>query len=346
MNWGFRASTLLAEAAGRSGLLKAYGSLRDHLTGPAVRILAYHRVNPRYEFPSDVPLTSLEDFEEEIRYLTRKYRVIPLMELCRNLTNPDRIPSDAVVITFDDGYRDNYRYAYPILQKYGAPATIFLATGHIGSGTPFWWDRLGYAVHKTAQERLSLNGLGAYSLKTDRERTVALRTISAKLKRLPDDEKNLAIEELVRRAGLDAPLELGREIVLSWDEVREMARNGISFGAHTEHHPILTRLSPDEARREIVQSQRRIQEKLDVPVNTFAYPNGWPKDYNEEIKSVLKENRFICAVAYAPSRLVHQGTDPFDLGRISARSSLAMFHLSVSGVYPDVLTARRRLRGK
>ena len=197
-------------------MLKAYGSLRDHLTGPAVRILAYHRVNPRYEFPSDVPLASPEDFEEEIRYLTRKYRVIPLMELCRNLTNRDRIPSDAVVITFDDGYRDNYRYAYPILRKYGVPATIFLATGHIDSGTPFWWDRLGYAVHKTAQERLSLNGLGAYSLKTDRERTVALRTISARLKELPDDEKNMVIEELVRRAGLDAPLELGREMVLSW----------------------------------------------------------------------------------------------------------------------------------
>ena len=278
--------------------------------------------------------------------MTRRYRVIPLNELCRDLTNRDPMPSDAVVITFDDGYRDNYRYAYPILRKYGVPATIFLATGHIDTHRLFWWDRLGYAIHHTSLERLSLNGLGAYSLKTVRERTIALRTISARLKGLPEDEKNLVIEELARRAGLDAPLELGREMVLSWDEAREMARNGISFGAHTTHHPILTRLSLEEARREIVQSQRHIQDRLDVPVSTFAYPNGWPNDYDEDIKAILKENRFICAVGYAPSRLVHQGVDLFDLGRISARSTLAMFHLSVSGIYPDVLTARRRLRGK
>jgi len=258
----------------------------------------------------------------------------------------NRFPQDAVVITFDDGYRDNYLYAYPILQKYGAHATTFLATGYIDSDRLFWWDRLGYAIHKTPLERLSLNGLGVHSLKSVHERTVALRTISSRLKELPDDEKNMAIEELVRKAGLDAPPEMVRGMVLSWEEVREMARNGIAFGAHTMHHPILTRLSPDETTREIVQSQRHIQEKVDVPVNTFAYPNGWPSDYDESTKAILRENHFTCAVSYAPSRLVYQGADPYDLGRISARSTLAMFHLSLSGIYPDALSVQRRLRGK
>lgn len=341
MSWTQRAATSLAGAT--SGLTRAYGLARDRLMGSA-RILAYHRVSPRYEFPSEIPMTSPLTFEKEISYLSRNYRVIPLTELGEALRSGSPIPDNAAVITFDDGYRDNYLHAYPVLKRYGVPATIFLATGYIDSHRPFWWDRLGYTIHKTALERLSLDGLGAYSLKTVRERFVAVRTLSARLKTLPDEEKNLAIEELVRKAGLDVPLQLGREMVLSWDEVREMVRNRISLGAHTISHPILTRLPPDEARTEIIQSQRRIQEKADVAANTFSYPNGWPNDLNEDIKSVLKQNQFICAVSYAPSRLVYQQADPYDLGRISARSSLGMFYLNVSGLYPDMIATMARFR--
>lgn len=327
-----------------SKLLDAYELLRRNVAKPSARIVAYHRVGSTYEFPSDVPLVSPEDFEKQISYLTQRYRVMSLSELGRALSRGTGLPANAAVITFDDGYKDNYMLAYPILKRYGVPATIFLATGHIDSGTPFWWDRVSYAVHHSDREHLELAPFGTYHFQSTTERWLAARAIREGLKDLPDSQKNSVIEELVGQLGVDMPLSLARDMFLSWDEVREMSHNGIDFGAHTVNHPTLVGMPLEQAREEIVGSQKRIQENLDRPTDTFCYPDGRFSNITNAIKAILRENGFVCAVYGTPDALVCPRTDPYEMGRLSPRWDFSTFQLTVSGLYPDLMALRRRSR--
>jgi len=343
---GQRLSRPVIGAFSRLGILDAYGIMRRHLAPPAARVVAYHRVGNTYEFPSDVPLTAAQDFERQIAHLTRKYRVISLSDLGRTLGAGRSLPEKAAVITFDDGYRDNYLLAYPILKRYGAPATIFLATGHIDAGTPFWWDRVSYAVSHTSREQLDLGRLGEYRFQTVTERWLAARTIRSRLKDVLDSEKNSAIEELVGHLGADMPGPLARDLFLSWDEVREMSHNGIDFGAHTVNHPTLIGMPLGQAHSEIARSQRRIAEVVGRPVDTFAYPDGRRANITAGIKAILRELGFVCAVYGNPDALVRPGTDPYEMGRLSPRWNFNTFHLTVCGLYPDLMTLRGRMRGR
>lgn len=344
LSLGQRLSLPFVRAASTMGLLDGYRLLRRRLVKWSACILVYHRVGDTCEFPSDVGLTTTDDFERHLIYLRRRYKLMSLSELGSAIATGATVPADAAVITFDDGYRDNYLNAYPLLKKHGVPATIFLATGHVDNGTPYWWDRIDYAVQNTTREELELEQLGTYHFKSTTERWLAARTIRGRLKDLTENEKNSAIEGLVRRLGVDIPSALARQMILTWDEVREMAKNGIAFGAHTVNHPTLIGLPLEQARREIVDSQRRIEERTDTPAITFAYPDGRPANINNDIKSILRENRFVCAVCATPSRLVSPGTDPYELGRVSPRWNFSTFHLSVSGVYPDLMALRSRVR--
>lgn len=341
---GQRLSLPFVRVSSRLGLLDAYGFLRRHLAKPSARIIAYHRVGSTYEFPSDVPMIGPQAFEKQVAYLSRRYRVISLRELGSALNSGASIPAKTAVITFDDGYRDNYLKAYPILKKYGVPATIFLSTGHIDSGAPFWWDRVSYVVAQTPREQLELGQLGTYHFQTTTERWLVARSIREVVKELPDDEKNLVIGQLVSHLGVDMPRSLTKELFLSWDEVREMSQNGIDFGAHTVNHPTLIGIPLERAREEIVGSQRRIQDNLDRLADTFAYPDGRLSTVNDGIKAILRENGFVCAVYGNPDALVSLGTDPYEMGRLSPRWDFSTFHLSVSGLYPDLMALRRRLR--
>lgn len=341
---GQRLGLHLAGVAGALGLIDAYALLRRRVVEWSVCILSYHRVGIETQLPTDVPLTTPADFEKQVIYLLRRYQLMSLAGVGNALHRGTSIPPNAAVITFDDGYRDNYLHAYPILKKYGVPATIFLATAHIDDGNPFWWDRVSYAIHNTVQEKLEMGRLGTYHLKSTADRWQAVRTLDIRLKKLLDDEKNLAIEEMVRKLGMDVPKTMARDMILVWDEVREMAKNGIAFGSHTVHHPTLIGLPPEQTRQEIVESKRRIEEKVDQPANTFAYPDGREGNISDGIKAILSENGFVCAVYALPNKLVSPGADPYGLARVSPKWDFTTFRLSVSGMYPDLASMVSRPR--
>jgi peptidoglycan/xylan/chitin deacetylase (PgdA/CDA1 family) len=268
---------------------------------------------------------------------------VSLTELCNTLIKGENIRENTIAITFDDGYKDNYLNAYPILKKYNVTATIFLVTGYIGTGNLFWWDKVSYVIHNTTLERLELDSFGIYPLKTTQQRSLAVSVIIERLKGIQDGDKNSVIEELISISGVDIPSNLGKELILSWAEVREMAKNGIDFGAHTVNHPILTRLPLEEARKEIIESKKCMEDELDRPVNAFSYPNGGPTDFNEDIKKIIKDSGFFCAVTDAPPKLVVPGTDLYELGRIAPGWDLGTLQLCISGLYPDLVTMWSRV---
>ncbi len=338
--WGLR----LAGVAGALGAIDAYGMARRRLVRWSACILSYHRVGPGAELPTDVPLTTPADFEQQVRYLRRHYRLMGLSQLGQAIREGREVPRNAAAITFDDGYRDNYLHAYPILKKHGVPATIFLATSHIDQGHPFWWDRVSYAVLSSTAGRLESDRLGAYDLGTEAGRWEAVATMDVRLKQMQDHEKNEAIEELVRKLGADVPAAMARGMILNWDDVREMAANGITFGSHTVHHPTLIGLPLEQARQEIVESRKRIVEQVGQPCDTFAYPDGREGNVSAGIKAILAESGYTCAVYALPNRLVGPGADPYGLARVSPKWDFTTFRLSVSGLYPDLASVINRER--
>jgi peptidoglycan/xylan/chitin deacetylase (PgdA/CDA1 family) len=320
--------------------LDAYGLVRRKTTHSQIAILAYHRVCPERDgwFAQTVRLS---EFEKQIKYLSRSGCIVHLDELASLIMAGKPLPEKAAVLTLDDGHQDNYAYAYPILKKYGAPATIFLTTGYIGTGKLFPWDEVNYALQNTTLGKIEIEGLGIYRLRSVDDRRRAARAVWSKVTKIPEETKTRLIKRLVDVSGVRIPAGLGKERVLDWNEIEEMSLNNIAFGAHTVNHPILTNVSPEQARVEIVQSKRDIEERLNRPVTTFSFPNG---NYNAGLVEILRESGFTCAVT-ASMGMVTPEARPYELPRAAPGWTLHTLKVSLSGLYPDLMAVSGRVRG-
>ena len=314
------------------------------VTPARAAIFVYHQVcdqGTRRSLPAGAAL----EFEKQIKYLNKACKVMPLDELTEHVLAGKTLPKRAAAITFDDGYRDNYQYAYPVLKRYGLPATFFLATDYIDNRKLFWWDQLSYILHKTHLQVIEVGGLGNYYLRSDTERLQAALNITRRLKKLPDKRKNLLLESLADISAVEIPAGLGNEIILSWHEIREMSANGMDFGAHTLSHPILTRVPLKAAIKEITESKRHIEEKIRKRVTTFAYPNGTPSDHNDDITEILKESGFTFAFTSAPPGMASPEADRYHISRIPCvTEGLYLITTFFSGLAPIFFYLQKRIR--
>ncbi len=261
---------------------------------PTVQILIYHRINDEYD--PFFPATPVQQFQQQMEFLAERYRLLSLAEAVDRLRAKE-VPANAVVITFDDGYRDNYLNAFPILKKLSIPATVFLATGAIGSGKMLWHDRVFAAFRRTKEPELVCNGCPSirHSLLTTQAKLKAQHDVLEFLWGLADREREAYLSQLEVQLKV-FPEPDSRPLMLTWDEVRLMRDGGVSFGANTVAHPILSRLSTDKARVEVLQSKRAIEAELHTAVSAFAYPVGRSQDFSEETKAIIREAGFSCAV--------------------------------------------------
>jgi peptidoglycan/xylan/chitin deacetylase (PgdA/CDA1 family) len=326
------------QIAGTVGLFSAYAGVRSWFKKHKVVVLAYHRVDLDSNYPWTITPVTPDIFELEMEYLHRNYHVIPLDELCNALENLDELPPNTAVVTIDDGYKDVYTNAYPVLKKYNIPATVFLTTGLIGTGELLWTHKVRYLIWETKLDKLELQPLGTYSLNSDNSRILTGNTIVSNLKKIPRKTRDEYIERLVKVCGVDVPDNLGKDLFLNWDEVRAMNNNGINFGAHTVNHPILSRISLDEAKSEILNSKQHIERELGQEVTTFCYPNGEPADFNDEIVDILRDNGFTCSVTLVPEAFATPETGRYRIPRITGASGFETFELLMSGLYSDVFT--------
>lgn len=256
-------------------------------------VLVYHRVGApaggrtldtwRAGFEQGV---SAANFDSHMRFIREIMNPLPLAELAEVVRRGAPFPPGAVAVTFDDGYRDNYTQAYPILRKYGIPATIFVATGYVESRETLWWDQVYELFRRTASRQLDLRQVAplrdrvASLPRTTRDLSSPLqRTYSANhVVRLMEFGPPERIADTVRALG--EVLEVRREdvegldLMLGWEEIREMSGNGISIQSHTHTHPFLSRLGPDRVEDELALSKRLIEERTGGEVDGIAYPGG------------------------------------------------------------------------
>lgn len=262
--------------------------------GGCFQILIYHRVMPAAE-PLAIDCVSVAAFEAQMARVAAHFRVVPLEQAWAE-AQAGRIPPGTLCVTFDDGYADNCLHALPVLRRYGLPATVFLTTGPIGTRDLLWHDRVLHAFGRLRGPRFAWEeaGILAEDLSGPQARREAAFAMLGWLKGFAPPERDARIDDLWRREGTPPPE--GPPRMLSWDQVRSMREQGISFGAHTVNHPILSRLTEAEAEAEIAASRRAIEENTGAACTTFAYPNGRPSDYNAACKAILGRLGFACAL--------------------------------------------------
>lgn len=317
--------------ANLSGFLDLYGFIRRHLTGSHAVILLYHRVGPLEDDWSSVPVNPAA-FEQHLRYLAKNFTILPLREIAQYLREHKPLPQKTAAITFDDGYKDNYLYAYPLLQKYGLPATVFLTAGHIEKDDLFWWDKVSYLIEHTSLKALELPEIGLLDFSTRPQKKQAIAHIRKTLKTWREPDKQKLINSLAKAAGVFIPPGTAKNLFLTWQEAKNMRAGGIELGSHGVTHANLTNLTLPQAENELVLSKKIIEEKLQAPVLSFSYPNG---DFSGELGELVKKSGYIYATVVG-GKLVSKRTNPFELPRVSGYEDFNSFKSSISGFYPDL----------
>ncbi len=330
-----------------SGFCRVYTSLRKRLSGGRLRILCYHGIN---EGPFFLNLfLDIRKFKSQMAYLARRHRILSMDEAECLIRCNQRLKDDCFVVTFDDGYKDNYTFAFPVLRRLGIPATIYLITGAIASGFPPFAYALILALTESPIRTLDLTGynLGRYTLSDSHSIERAVSDIDKHARSLNPEERDALLETILRQLGLSRGSSVFRNRMLTWENVREMRAGGITFGAHTVTHPTLSRLSLAELRTEVCDSKRHIEANLDEGISLFAYPYGGRADVGAAAPEMLRGSGYSSAVVlYEGCRTTD---DLFVLGRKMITDEMttgclgtfsrAVFACEVSGLL-DILLGR------
>ncbi len=294
-------------------LRRAWWTARLRRYPPAGAVLLYHRVLPeRIPDPFNL-VVHARRFAEHLAFLNARYEVVPLERMIDDLLSDRRPSRRQVVVTFDDGYVDSFVHAYPLLQRAGVPATIFLPTDYIDSGQDFWWDRLRRRLVSPELTEVSIPSLGrSYALSDRFARADAVIDLTLAMIPLAPQTRETLLRTL-ETAAITSP----DDRPLSWAEVREMHTGGlVTFGGHTGSHPRLTALSPPQAEAEMIRSRQRISAELGVTPTVLAYPYGLPDDVSGETRKIARRSGFRAALIAEPG-IVAPTTDPFAVPRVA-----------------------------
>jgi peptidoglycan/xylan/chitin deacetylase (PgdA/CDA1 family) len=318
-SWKTRVRRVLARGIRVSGI----GDWAARTRPVELPILTYHRVLPEAAaaaYPFGGMTMPLDQFEAQMAHLAARYKPLGIGEALRLLASGDLDPR-AVVVTFDDGYRDNFEHAYPVLERLGIQATFFVVTGALDGAARLWWDEvadLTAAMSRrrgTGSDTPSLPGhwdslIGGRGGAVD-HRIMAQRLVGG-LNAAPRTERLRILSALRECAGPEP--RSGESAMMTWDQARTMSRSGHTIGAHTVTHAFLDELDEGEARAEIERSIARVAEAVGRPARFFSYPRG---RVSAQAKRLLEEAGIVAAVTTDAGRN-RRGADPFALRRLDA----------------------------
>ncbi len=283
-----------------------------------VNIIMYHRFSEKYE-PFKI---QQKIFENQIKFLKKRYNFTSLTNYSKYLNGHKcDMPDNPIIITIDDGYKDNFDYAFSVLKKYSIPATIFITTEFINNRSWLWFNKLKYILKNTSCAEFKFQ-LGTSSRKFflnsfNNERYAKL-SIFNYCKKISAEEIEDLLNQLSKILNVNTPEQTAEDFQpLTWNHIREMQQSNIEFGSHTCTHPILSRLKHEELKKEIVLSKKEIESKLGTEINSFCYPVGTPEDISELVVKATKEAGYSCAVTTIPGRNIGRNTNKFLLKRVA-----------------------------
>lgn len=283
-------------------------------TQNTVTILGYHRVVADIDKAEENSIYGLvvsrETFREHCRILKKNFDVVSLDEAAEFLENGIFSYLPKAVITFDDGYLDNYEEAFPILREFDLPATIFLPTKMIGSDEPLSHDKAFWLAKNALEQNVNLEEIFQKAdVREELGNISDVLTLTDKIVYLPAEQRDIIISELEKTLSIS---EYPKEYrLLDWEKVREMNFCGIDFGDHTATHPVLPLEDEKSFATEIFESKQILEKELGKKVTSFAYPNG---KYNKKIREKIVEAGYNSAVT-TNKHINKFGEDLFELGR-------------------------------
>ena len=320
-------------------------------------VLTYHRVDEPSARPDLLPsLLSATPaaFQAQVRCLAERFRPVSMAEVLEASRRPTRLPPRAVLVTFDDGYRDFDRHAWPILRAAGVPVTLFVPTAYPGRQIDeFWWDRLWAALRSTSRRDRLMTPSGALPLGTAANRADAMRELRTWIKRIDDrtamSEVDRIVGELGPSGGPASPAagpaaspaagQAAGPALLDWDALRRLALEGVTLAAHTRTHPLLDRVDRDRAVAEIEGSREDLEREIGPTPPVLAYPSG-----AHGAPAVEAARRAGMTLAFTTERggndLRH--ADPLRLRRINVGLRAGTPLIRGQVVWASTLGARRR----
>jgi peptidoglycan/xylan/chitin deacetylase (PgdA/CDA1 family) len=313
-----------------------------------VVVLTYHRVlgpEERAETWSHPAIVvDRETFNRHVSFLKRTFRPITVGQFIARRGDDSKTPSAACLITFDDGWHDTYTEAWPVLRRHGVPGVVFLPVNFIGTDRVFWQEQMARAVFAIAEHARRDSGFAvrAHAVLRSHGLDAVLSVAPPELRGRTADSirackhlppavlREMTADVVALAASVNGAAGYVVDRFLTWEQVREMAADGVTFGGHGAEHHILTTVPESEARYEIEQSRELIRQHIGAPVTAFSYPNG---DWNPTVAELVRGAGYQVAFAtthppfeknYAVRRVnIHEDTT----------SNIPMFFARVLGVF-------------
>jgi peptidoglycan/xylan/chitin deacetylase (PgdA/CDA1 family) len=302
-------------------------NLVNSLSSSHPRVLMWHRFGP----DTTDRVVGVQLFEEQMATIRRDFEVVSASEMCA-AWRERRLRRRMVTVTVDDGYEDFYTYAFPILKKYRIPATFYVTSGFIDRRLWLWPDQLRYAIFHSGLDRYDCELSGqpcTFDLRGGAAREQAWNTLADHALTLPWDEATRFIGATIADLHRDTPpVPTAPFAALNWDQLREIAAAGIEIGAHTSTHPLLTQCTPMQMEREAAESKHELENQLQRPVHSLAYPHGV---CNDMVRLATIRAGFSNAVSGTADKYVIR--DAFDIKRFGSGHDMVSFRNAVYGVH-------------
>jgi peptidoglycan/xylan/chitin deacetylase (PgdA/CDA1 family) len=316
-----------------------------------LRILAYHRVleseDPDgFSFDTELISASAERFRAQMEFIKRNFQPMRFDEVLSCIDADRRLPKGAILVTFDDGYDDNYRVAFPILRELGMSAMFFVSTGHIDSGSPYAYDWMVHMICTTSATRLQ-----APELDIDWEIADSLPGRRMQASRLLDRLKSL---DDAGQAGLIARLEKEWGIPRSaghadcrpmdWEQLREMHRDGMEIGSHGVAHKMLAKLPRAQMAEEVLGSKSTLERMLDAQAYVLSYPVGGPDAFDMETVEVVRSAGFRMACSYVAGTSVVEPGSRYSMRRLPVEREMDPAWFEAMVAVPELFSYASRFR--
>jgi peptidoglycan/xylan/chitin deacetylase (PgdA/CDA1 family) len=309
--------------------------LRQVFRTPGIVCITHHRVTERVEHDPDIISASSRQLEDQAGWVKRTFLTLSGTEISDIVAGRLPLKEPAVTFTFDDAYEDNFAAGRMLMDGFGIAATFFVATGFIETGVVPPWDRLGYAAQHARATGIripQLPGHGPWEIDL-RNYGHAITELMRIYSILPVDLKPTFVSACETAAGASVDASPRPSPFMTWDQIRALRDMGHCIGAHTHTHPVLASLPPEEQAHEIALSKRVIEEQLERPVETFAYPYGKPeRSFSAVTKRLVEAAGFRTAFSFYGGWNRPDGMDAYDVRRIKVDpgTSMPMFRARVT----------------
>ena len=321
---------LLASLLYRTGLIAGVSMVRSAFVRD-LRILAYHRVfsiedEDTFDFDLELISAAEGEFRQQMRLLKRRYNPIRFRDVIEAFETGRPLPQRPVIVTFDDGYDDNFRIAFPILRELGVPATFFVSTGHIKSGLPYSYDWFVYMMLRTKAGHLRITELDVdQDLPESRQqRRVLADDLLDRMKWLGAEVQKSIINRLEKDWNLPRVKGHADCRPMTWEQLREMHADGMEIGSHGVWHNMLAKLSYDDMSDEVTASRQAIEHELRAPAQVLSYPVGGTDAYDESVIAAARTAGYKLACTYISGTSPIPCESQFELRRLPVERYMDM----------------------